>query len=404
MEVDIYSGTDVTPSEIDGAQANASGRELDLFKLVLLIRKNLWRIFFFSVAGFLVGLMMALTTKPTYTSTAALLVPQTNPGANSLAMQLAGGLDLGGGGSYQVYEDILRSRTVADRLIEQYQLKQVYGTKEMLPTRLILAKRTLIMSSKEGLLRVTVEDTDPKRAADLANSYLSYVDRLNQDLAITSAGQQRAFFEREMIKEKNALADAEVDLKQTQELTGILVPQNQAVASLNAEENTRAQIRIRQVQLDALLQGATDQNPDVIRLRAEIAGLQTQLQAMRGKGGSDITGLPASKSPEIALENLRKAREVKFHETLFEMLSHQYETAKQNEAKTVSMIEVLDKALPAERKSWPPRALFCLLGMIGGGIAGIFFVIVQGFFAKVISHPENRRKYQEVLGKEPMTY
>jgi len=260
------------------------------------------------------------------------------------------------------------------------------------------------MSSKEGLLRVTVEDTDPKRAADLANGYLSYVDRLNQDLAITSASQQRAFFEREMIKEKNALADAEVDLKQTQELTGVLVPQNQAVASLNAEENTRAQMRIRQVQLDALMQGATDQNPDVIRLRAEIAGLQTQLQAMRGKGGSDITGLPASKSPEIALENLRKAREVKFHETLFEMLSRQYETAKQNEAKTVSMIEVLDKALPAERKSWPPRTLFCLLGMIGGGIAGIFFVIVRGFLAKVISHPENRRKYQEVLSKGPMTY
>jgi tyrosine-protein kinase Etk/Wzc len=332
MDVDIYSGTDVTSSETDGAQANASGRELDLFKLALLIRKNLWRIFFFAVVGFLVGLMMALTTKPTYTSTAALLVPQPSSGANSLAMQLAGGLgalDLGGGSSYEVYEDILHSRTVADGLIERYQLKQVYGTKEMLPTRLILAKRTLIMSSKEGLVRVTVEDTDPKRATDLANGYLSYLDRLNQDLAITSAGQQRAFFEREMIKEKNALADAEVDLKRTQELTGVLVPQNQAIASLNAEENTRAQIRVRQVQVDALLQGATDQNPEVIRLRAEIAGLQTQLQAMRGKGGSDITGLPASKSPEIALESLRKAREVKFHEALFEILSRQYKTAKE---------------------------------------------------------------------------
>jgi tyrosine-protein kinase Etk/Wzc len=376
---------------------NDSSREVDLFELALLLRHKIFLILAASAAGFLIALLVVLNMKPIFSSTAVLLVPQANPSASSLALQMAtGGLDLVGGG-YEIYEDILRSRTVADRMIARYQLKQVYQTKDLATTRAVLAKRTLLESSKEGLVRITVEDTDPKRAADIANTYLDELDKMNQSLAITSAGQQRAYFEREMVKEKDALADAEVELKQTQEKTGILIPQNQALASLNAAESTRAQIRLLQVQLGAALQGATEQNPEVVRLRAELSRLEGQLQAMQTGGTSDVSSLPNSKAPEIALDNLRKAREVKFHETLFEMLARQYEVAKQNEAKTISMIEVLDRAVPAEHKSWPPRTLFCLLGLIGGGVVGVCLVLAQSLLRKVMTNPENRRKFREVL-------
>ncbi len=392
------------PNGMDDENANseaAASREVDLLVIVLVLRRDLPRIVFFSIIGFAIMLVVMLITKPVFSSTAVLLVPQTNPSASSLALQLAtGGLDLTGGG-YEIYQDILRSRTVADHLVQQYDLKKVYGAKTLMDTRAVLAKRTLIDSAKEGLVRVTVEDVDPKRAADLANSYLSELDTTNQGLAITSAGQQRAYFEREMIKEKNALADAEVELKRTQEKTGVLVPQSQAMANLNSLETTRAQIRLREVQLGALLQGATEQNPEVIRLRAEIAGLGRQLQRMQTGGGGSISGLPTSKTPEIALESLRKAREVKFHEMLFEMLARQYEGAKQSEAKTVSMIEVLDHAVPAERKSWPPRTLFCLIGLLGGGVIGVCVSLFRIFLQNVRSNPENQKHYQAIVAVRP---
>ena len=373
-------------------------REIDLFALTMLLRQKSFPILAAALAGFLIALVVVLVMKPTYSSTAVLLVPQTNPSPSSVALQIAtGGLDLGGGGGYEVYTDILRSRTIADHILAQYQLQQVYGTNDLASARITLAKRTLIESSKEGMIRVTVEDTDARRAASIANTYLDELDKMNQRLAITSAGQQRAYFEREMIKEKDALADAEVELKKTQEETGVLVPQNQALASLSAVESTRAQIRLRQVQLGAALQGATERNPNVVRLRAEISGLEEQLRSMQSGGAGDVAGLPSTKAPGIALDNLRKTREVKFHETLFEMLARQYETAKQNEAKTVSMIEVLDRAIPAEHKSWPPRTLFCLLGLIGGCVAGVCGVLIQTLGRKVMDHPENRRKYHELL-------
>lgn len=386
-----------------GSSSYVSKRgELDLFSLALLVKSKGRRTMLTAVAGLLFVLLMLLFTKPRYSATAALLVPQPSASGASLALKLAmGGLDLGGGTS-EVYQDILESRTVADRLIAQYHLKDVYKVKYQLAAQKELASRTKIVTSKDGLVRVTVQDEDPKRAADMANSYLAELDRMNEDLAITTAGQQRLYFEREMVKEKDALADAEVELKKTQESTGMLVPQAQVAANISAIEQTRAQLRVRQVQLGALLQSATPENPNVLRLKAEISGLESQLQAMQsGPDGGVATGIPTSKAPERALEYIRKEREVKFHEAVFGLLAKQYELAKQEEAKTVSMIEVLDRATVPERKTWPPKTLFCLLGLAGGALLGVAWTLIESFVQTVMSNPDNQEKYQALTGAGP---
>jgi uncharacterized protein involved in exopolysaccharide biosynthesis len=202
-----------------------------------------------------------------------------------------------------------------------------------------------------------------------------------------------------MVKEKDALADAEVELKKTQEETGMLVPQAQTTANIGAIEQTRAQLRVRQVQLGALMQGATAENPSVMRLQAEISGLETQLQAMQSGAGNTIaTGIPTSKTPERALEYIRKEREVKFHEAVLGLLAKQYELAKQEEAKTVSLIEVLDRATVPEHKTWPPKTLFCLLGLAGGALFGVAWSLVEAFVQTIMSNPDNQRKYQALMG------
>ena len=371
--------------------ASARG-ELDLFSVFALQRRHLRRTAFFALAGFLLLLVEALIIKPRFSSTAVILIPPEKPTAATL-IQKASGLDLLGGG-FEIYLDIMKSRTVATQLVARYQLKAYYKVKEEEQAEKILGGRTTMVAAKEGMLRVTVEDTDPRMAADLANGYIQALDNLNHTLAITAAGQSRAYYEQQMIAEKNALADAEVALKQTQEQSRVLVPDSQAIGDLTAVESTRAQLRARQVELGALLQQATPQNPAVLQLRAEIAGIEEQLKTMQSGADTLATGTSSVKAPEVALAYVRALREVKFHEALFEMLARQFEAAKEEEAKNISMVEVLDVAVPAKHKSWPPRTMLCLLGLIGGAAVGFLYTILSDLWQRVLANPENRARLQ----------
>ena len=191
-----------------------------------------------------------------------------------MVLQAATGLDLLGGG-YEVYLDILRSHAVQDKLIDQYNLKAHYRTGSLEGAEFTLFSRTGMFAAKEGMLWVTVQDEDPKMAADLANGYFTQLSQLNAHLGITAAGQLRRYYEGEMAKERDQLAQAEADLVKNQEKTGVIQPSVQATAALGAEEAIRAQLRGREIELQGVLQGATQQSPQVVRLNAEIAGLRS---------------------------------------------------------------------------------------------------------------------------------
>ena len=213
-------------------------RELDLFAFALLLLRNLWFIIGCGIVAFLIMLVAMLHAKPRFASTAVMIVPQGNATSAELTSQLTvSTMDLLGGG-YELYGDILRSRVVADRLIEDYDLKTVYGTTDQITAENILGALTKVETAREGLVRVTVEDTNAQRAADLSNDYLRQLDILNSKLVLSSIGQERAYLEREMVKEKDALADAEVALKQVQESTSGLPPEAVATAGLSALEMT----------------------------------------------------------------------------------------------------------------------------------------------------------------------
>ena len=370
--------------------------EVDLFAFFLMLRGHLWRIVLWTTIGFLCMLAYALLVPPRFQASTSFFVPQTSSGsaAAAAALQASSGLDLfgSGGGISAVYLDMLRSRTISDRMISRFNLKSHYGAKTLAMAEQALAGSTTLSGEREGLVTITVQDGDPKLAAEMANTYVGELDHLNQHLAISSAAVQRRYYEQEMIKEKNQLAEAEVALRETQELTGVIEPQMQAQSGLNASDTTRAQLRARQVQLGALLQSETPQNPDVVRLQAEITSLEGQLRAMQS-GGSAATSTPAIKVPGVILANVRDTREVRFHEALFELLAREYESAKEQEAKDFSLIQVLDPATTPEKKAWPPRTLYCILGLTGGAIAGIVYTILEALLTVIFRNPENRARY-----------
>jgi len=365
----------------------AEDSEIDLLELGRLLRRNRLLILKFGLAFAVLTAIVLLLMKPSYKGEASFLPPNSmsTGGASALLGQLG---MLGSAGSALtglkdptlIYVGILGSRTIADDLIRQFDLAKVYNTKKLSQTEKALKSHTKILSGKDSIVVVDVEDHDPKRAADLANAYLAELHKQNDRIAFTEAGQKRLFFQEQLEKEKDSLADAEVELARTQEQSGLIQPGGQAQLQLESIAQIQAQIASREVELAALSQGATGQNPDIIRLRSEIEGLQAQLSKLErstGKTGGGNVQIPTAKVPELTLTYVRKAREVKYHEALYELLLRQYEAAKLDEARSAPLMQVVDYAVVPDTKAGPGRLLMTILAGLFGTFVGAVWVVIR---------------------------
>jgi tyrosine-protein kinase Etk/Wzc len=357
-----------------------------LFRTLLRGKRTIFRI---SLAVFVVATVVAFLLPPMFTSTASFIPPPLNTG-NSMSAALAGQLsalgagDLLGSGktSGELYAGILQSRSIASELVKRFDLLHLYGLKKESDAEKKLASNTAVAADvKSTIVVVSVSDKSPARARDMANAYMDALRETQERLAIGQSSQRRLFFGQQLAKEKDDLEDAEVELKRTEEQSGLIAPTGQTESEIRTIAETQAQMAMRQVQLAALRQAGTDQNPDVIRLRSEIADLQSQLQRLQngnGRNGKGTAAIPTSKVPELELDYVRKEREVKYHEALFDMLSKQYEAARLDEAHDAPVLQVLDSASYPDTKSSPKRMYYMLGGLFLGLFAGCVWVLARG--------------------------
>lgn len=337
---------------------------------------------------FLTGILAiaaAFLIKPTFLSTAVILPPQQqSSGAAAMLGQLGGlvGAASSAGGlknPNDLYVAMLQSRTIADKLIARFDLKKRLEVHTQDDARNRLNGLANVVSNKSGTISILVEDKDPKFAAELANAYVDELSRLTQSLAITDAAQRRLFFEKQLSAAKDDLANAEVDLQKMQEKTGMLELDGQVRGIIGNVAQLEGTIAAKEVQLNAMRSFATNNNPDVMRMRGEIQGYRAQLEKMKtGKFSHDGDILvPTGKIPEVGVEYVRSLRNLKYRETIFELLSKQYELAKIDEAKESSNIQVLDEAVQAEKKTNPKKLLIILIGFVGGGLLALFLALMR---------------------------
>ena len=200
-----------------------------------------------------------------------------------------------------------------------------------------------------------------------------------------------------MEKEKGALAGSETALKSTQERTGVLQVNSQVEGVLRAMVQLRAEITSREVGLTSLEGAATSQNPIVIRQETELASLRSQLKALEQRAGPGVAGDPiiaTAELPRVGLEYVRAVRDVKYHEMLFELLAKQYEVARIDEAKEAPVIQVVDTAVPPEKRSWPPRTLLTVAGAIACGLLASLWVLI----ANRLWNPVDAEKMRQLRG------
>jgi tyrosine-protein kinase Etk/Wzc len=411
MTDDRVENTADKPFESAGEGAGISMREeaITLLDLLAIIAKYKRMIVLAVFIAALAASIIAFVIPNRYTATTTLIPPQQQTSlASALVSQLGGigvlgtvaGKDLGLKNPSDIYVGMLKSRVIADTLIQNFDLMTAYRDKKMTDAREDLEQASNIQAGQNGLITISVEDKDRQRAAALANAYVEELKKLTATLAVTEASQRRAYFGQQLQKSKDDLADAEIALKQTQQKTGLIQLDGQATAIIESVTKAQAQIAAKEVQLQAMQSYATEQNPNLVLLRQELAGLQAQLaklEKQRNSGRGDIR-VPTAGIPEAGLEYLRRLRDVKYYETIFELLAKQFEIAKLDEAREGILIQVVDPAVLPDKKSYPPRALI----VVGIALLACFIASLWAIFAEVLSRrkddPRVRRQLSEIHG------
>ena len=360
--------------------------EINLLELLLVIVKHKKMIFLTCLVTFIVACGITLLMPNIYTSTARILPPKDSKGG--LSSMLGGMGDIAamagistGGGSGELYIGMLKSRTVSDAIIERFDLMTHFEWKTRTGAYAALAgKATFSLGKDDGLMSVSFEDEDPQLAADIANAYIDELQKLNVKINLNNAGKERIFLEDRLDLVRNDLANAEDALKEFQEKNKAIRIDAQASAIIEAIASLKGELASKEVELGVLLSSQTEQNPQVMALREGITQIKDQISRLErspeGKKVSDDIFLTTSDVPELGVQYARLLRNFKVQETLYELLTKQYEVAKINEAKNTSTIQVLDGAIVPDKKSKPRRSLIVLLITFFVGFGSIVFAFI----------------------------
>jgi capsule polysaccharide export protein KpsE/RkpR len=337
-----------------------------------------------AVWGLILSTIVAFMIANRYESTTRLMPPDTKSGTSMALMaglaskgglglsSLAGDL-LGMGSSGALFVDILGGRTVQDRLVDRFDLRKVYHARYWEGARKVLAKNTAISEDrKSGVITITVTDHDPQRAAQMAQAYVEELDRLVAQVSTSSARRERIFIEQRLQAVKQNLDSVSRQFSEYASQNTAIDITAQGKATVEAAARLEGELIAAQSELEGLEQIYTKSNVRVRSLQARVDELHSQLHKI---GGDTSVPLSDGTTPPQEFPSIRQLpllgvkwedlyRETKIQETVYELLTQQYELAKVEEAKEIPVVKVLDPANVPERKSFPPHALIGILGMV----------------------------------------
>lgn len=342
------------------------------------------------VAG-LIGYGIAWLIPPTYTAAATLLPPQQQQSAaNALLSSLGSLAGLAGNAANlrtpaDQYVALMQSATVSDRIVDQFKLMEVYEQKYRVDTRKQLAKNVRFnIGKKDGLITVEVDDTNPQRAAEIANRFVDELRRMTDVIAVSEAQLRRKFFEQQLQQTKDRLVQAQQALQASGFTQGALKAEPKSAAESYAR--LKAEVTAAEVRLQTLRGTLSDTSAEVQQQQSALAALRSQLarleaQTNDAQGGADYVS---------------KYREFKYQETLFDLFAKQYELARVDESREGALIQVVDAASPPEKRSRPARLLLALGALLVSGLLLCTFVVLRHFWRLSRRQPQTAARIKQI--------
>lgn len=351
-----------------------------------------------SIAGASAGLaiVVSLLMTPVYSAKTVIMPPQQQQSTAASALASLGALAglAGAAGvksSDEMYIAFMNGVSLQNAVIQKFGLQERYKAKTLLDARTALTGKVKIASDKKsGLITIEAEDEVPDFAAKLANGYVEELHNMMGRLAVTDAQQRRVFYEQQITKTQEELADAEARFSSAKEKSGMQVTMVIAEGGVRASAELRAQIASKEVQIQAMSRYATPQNPDVQRLGGELAAIRSQLAKIEHGSGSDSTNSPTQQAA------VKAYRDIKAREAMMGVMIAQYEAARVDEAKEGPLIQQVDVATAPERRAKPKRALMVIVAGFAGLFAGVLFAFVRRAMRKAAEDTQTSSQMQKL--------
>lgn len=357
---------------------------IDLLDILQTLAENARLLVFGPIIVGLIALGVSFSFQPFYVAETNIMTPQQQSGAAAALAQLGALAGMAGavGGlksPADLYIGLIRSRTVADRMVDRFGMMKIKNVKTREDARDILTRVTGGEARKDGQITIKVAASDPRLAAAMANAYVEELASLTSRLAVTEAQKRRQFLEKELAKAKQNLVKAEVALGGVGVSEDMLkfnpAAMGQGLATL------KAQITARELQLSSMRGVLTENSPDFRQAQRELAALRGQLGKFES---TEPTGGNA--------EYINRYRDFKYNEVLFEQLAKQLELAKLDESSDGAVIQVVDVAVPPERKANTPKSKIAILATLAAGFVLLVFVFVRHALKNTSQSPKNAAK------------
>lgn len=415
MTVMSRNAPEIVPEDISSDLVSGEVHQTDSLERMKLVWEGRRFIFRASVIGFLVGVVIAFAIPKQYESSVQLMPPDNQSSSGLLMAVLAArngsmgsvaGDLLGLKSSGDLFVGVLHSRTVQEKLVQQFDLRKIYDLNLMEDARKKLSSKTNISSDrKSGIITILVTDRDPRRAQTLADAYINELNYVVSKLSTSSASRERSFLEERLKVVKQDLDQASRDFSQFASKNTAIDIKEQGKAMLAGAAALEGQLIASESEMKGLETIYTSNNARVKALQARINELRKQLNDMGGKSveSADDVGPGDSLYPSIrqlpilGVTYADLYRRTKIEEAIYETLTQQYELAKVQEAKEIPSVKVLDAANIPEKMSYPPRTLIIFLVGCFSAAAASVVVIGKGNWAQI--HPSNPKKVfvQEVF-------
>jgi capsule polysaccharide export protein KpsE/RkpR len=313
---------------------------------------------------------------------------------------LAGDL-YGGHSSAALFTGLLRSGTISSHVIDRFDLMRIYHKRYHIDAAKRLARNTVIKEDKKsGILTIEVQDTDPNRAREIAQAYLDELNQLVTRTTTSAAHRERIFIEGRLASVQRELERAQEDLSEFSSRNTTVDLKEQTRALVDVGARLQGELLVQQSSLQSLKQIYGDSNLRVRESEARIATLQRELTQMAGSSAPGTAGDGQSATdtidlyprlrqlPRLAVPYADLYRRVKVQETIYELLTQQYELARIEEAKDIPVVSVIDAPSVPEKKSFPPRLLVTLaLTLLSTAVAALVILARAAWAQRDASDP-----------------
>jgi capsule polysaccharide export protein KpsE/RkpR len=363
------------------------------------------------VVALLASIVIVFCIPKQYQSMTRIMPPDQPSGPAAMMAMLAGKSLPGGMGALAsslfgmhntgaLFVDLLQSPTVRGHLVEQFELQKVYWKRYRSDAVKKLAKRTEISEDrKSGVITIVVTDNDRQRAHDMALAYLEQLDLLLVKVNTSAARRERQFIEQRLVTVQAELQKAQEDLSRFSSNNAALDIKEQTRAMVDASAKLQAQLIVARGEVESLEQIYTPDNVRVRAARARVGELERELKKLGGPTNLDVHDdspmagelyPPLRQLPILGVRWANLYRRVRVEETVYDLLTEEYETARIEEPKTIPTVSVIDPPGWPEKKSFPPR-LILVLTFTSLSIVGTFlFLLAQDRWQRV--SPQDQRK------------